>query len=98
MGQFYRVTDTPSDQQVALKYVTRIWRCPMKRFTLMIDFVFISGALTPFVSGAQERVAPFDRLISPRIVLTDGHQGAVSHRQMCPESNDTCRTYLAYTG
>ncbi|MEE2638384.1 MAG: carboxymuconolactone decarboxylase family protein [Acidobacteriota bacterium] len=70
----------------------------MKRFTLMIGFVFISGALTPFVSGAQERVAPFDRLISPRIVLTDGHQGAVSHRQMCPESNDTCRTYLAYTG
>ena len=70
----------------------------MKRLTVMIGFAFVSGALTPLVGGAQDRVAPFDRLTSPRIALPDDHQGAISHRHLCPESNDACRTYRAYTG
>ena len=70
----------------------------MKRFTLMMAFAFVSGAFAPLVSGAQERVAPFDGLTSPRITLPDDHEGAISHRHMCPESNDTCRPYLSYTG
>ena len=96
MGQIWQATDTTLDRPVALKYVKG--RYPMKRLTLMIGVAFISGALTPLVGGAQERVAPSDRLTSPRIALPDDHEGAISHRQMCPESNDTCRTYLAYTG
>ena len=74
MGQVYRATDTKLNRQVALKYVQ--WRCPMKRLTVMIGFAFMSGALTPLVGGAQERVAPFDRLTSPRIALPDDPQGA----------------------
>jgi len=76
----------------------------MKRLTamigafVMIGFAFTSGALTPLVGGAQERVPPFERLTRPRIALPDDHQGAISHRHMCPESNDTCRTYRAYAG
>ena len=70
----------------------------MKRLSLMMAFAFIFGALAPLVSGAQERVAPFDGLTSPRITLPDDHEGAISHRHMCPESNDTCRPYLSYTG
>ena len=70
----------------------------MKQLTVMIGLTFISVALTPLVVGAQERVPPFDRLTSPRITLPDDHQGAISHRHMCPESIDTCRTYRAYTG
>ena len=70
----------------------------MKQLTVTIGFAFISVALTPLVVSAQERVPPFDRLASPRITLPDDHQGAISHRHMCPESNDTCRTYRAYTG
>ena len=70
----------------------------MKHFIAVIGFAFISGTLTPLVGGAQERVAPFDRLTGPRIALPDDHQGAISHRHMCPESNDACRTYRAYVG
>ena len=76
----------------------------MKRLTAMIGafamigFAFTSGALTPLVGSAQERVPPFERLTRPRITLPDDHQGAISHRHMCPESNDTCRTYRAYAG
>ena len=70
----------------------------MKQLTVMVGFAFISVALTPLGGGAQERVPPFDRLTSPRITLPDDHRGAISHRHMCPESNDTCRTYRAYTG
>ena len=70
----------------------------MKRLTLMMAFAFISGAFAPLVSGAQERVAPFDGLASPRITLPDDHEGAISNRDMCPESNNTCRAYLSYTG
>ena len=96
MGRVYQATETKLNRQVALKYVQ--WRCPMKRLTVMIGFAFVSGALTPLVGGAQERVAPFDRLTSPRIALPDDHQGGISHRHLCPDSNDACRTYRAYTG
>ena len=70
----------------------------MKRLTVMIGFMFIAGALAPLVGNAQERVAPFERLTSPRIAIPDDHEGAISHRHMCPESNDACRTYVAYVG
>ena len=70
----------------------------MKRLIVMIGFMFIAGALAPLVGNAQERVAPFERLTSPRIVIPDDHEGAISHRHMCPESNDACRTYVAYVG
>ena len=70
----------------------------MKRLTVMIGFMFIAGALAPLVGNTQERVAPFERLTSPRIAIPDDHEGAISHRHMCPESNDACRTYVAYVG
>ena len=70
----------------------------MKRLTVMIGFMFIAGALAPLVGNAQERVASFERLTSPRIAIPDDHEGAISHRHMCPESNDACRTYVAYVG
>ena len=70
----------------------------MKRLTVMIGFMFMAGALAPLVGNAQERVAPFERLTSPRIAIPDDHEGAISHRHMCPESNDACRTYVAYVG
>ena len=70
----------------------------MKRLTVMIGFMLIAGALAPLVGNAQERVAPFERLTSPRIAIPDDHEGAISHRHMCPESNDACRTYVAYVG
>jgi len=70
----------------------------MIRLTVIIGFACISSVFTPLRGGAQERVAPFDRLTSPRITLPDDHQGAISHRHMCPESNETCRTYRAYAG
>ncbi len=70
----------------------------MKRLTVTIGLFVILGVLTPLVGGAQERAAPFDRLTSPRIAVPEDHQGGISHRHMCPESNDTCRTYRAYTG
>ena len=70
----------------------------MKRLTVMIGFMFMAGALAPLVGNAQERVAPFERLTSPRIAIPDDHEGAISHRHMCPESNDACRTWLAYVG
>ena len=70
----------------------------MKRLTVMIGFMFMAGALAPLVGNAQERVAPFERLTSPRIAIPDNHEGAISHRHMCPESNDACRTYVAYVG
>ena len=70
----------------------------MKRLTVMIGFMFMAGALAPLVGNAQERVAPFERLTSPRIAIPDDHEGAISHRHMCPESNDACRRYVAYVG
>jgi 4-carboxymuconolactone decarboxylase len=70
----------------------------MKRLTVIIGSMFIAGVLAPLVGNAQERVAPFERLTSPRIAIPDGHEGAFSHRHMCPESNDACRTWLAYVG
>ena len=70
----------------------------MKRLTVMIGFMFMAGALAPLVGNAQERVAPFEHLTSPRIAIPDNHEGAISHRHMCPESNDACRTYVAYVG
>ena len=70
----------------------------MKRLTVMIGFMFMAGALAPLVGNAQERVAPFERLASPRIAIPDDHEGEISHRHMCPESDDACRTYVAYVG
>lgn len=70
----------------------------MIRLTVIIGFACISSAFTPLRGVAQERVAPFDRLTMPRITLPDDHQGAISHRHMCPESNETCRMYRAYAG
>ena len=68
----------------------------MKRRTLMIGLTCCFWALTPLVAGAQERVKLFDRLPAPRIAVPDGTQGSISSRQLCPETNDTCRKYRAY--
>ena len=70
----------------------------MKRLTVMIGLSFILGVLTPLVGGAQERVEAFDRLTGPRIALPNDPQGASPLRQLCPENNDTCRKFWAYTG
>ncbi len=70
----------------------------MKLLTVTIGLSVILGVLTPRVGGAQERVEAFDRLTGPRIALPDDPQGASPLRQLCPESNDTCRKYWAYTG
>ena len=70
----------------------------MKRLTVTIGLFVILGVLTPLVGGAQERVEAFDRLTGPRIALPDDPQGESPLRQLCPESNDTCQKYWAYTG
>ena len=70
----------------------------MKRFTIVFGVAVVVAALTPLVGGAQERVKAFDRLTEPRISLPADPQGASPLRQLCPESNETCRKYWAYTG
>ena len=70
----------------------------MKQLIVTLGLAFIVWALTPVVGGAQERVEAFDRLTGQRIALPDDPHGAISTRELCPESNDACRTYRAYTG
>ncbi len=69
----------------------------MKLLTVTIGLSVIFWVLTPLVGDAQERVEVFDRLTGPRIALPDDPQGASPLRQLCPESNDTCRKYWEYT-
>ena len=70
----------------------------MKRFTVVFGVALVVVSLTSLVGGAQERVKAFDRLTEPRIALPDDPQGASPLRQLCPESNETCRKYWAHTG
>ena len=70
----------------------------MTRLALIVSLVLVVLTLAPLVAAAQDRVAPFERLSAPRVTLPDGHEGAISHRHTCPETNDACRTYRAYVG
>ena len=75
----------------------------MRRIAMAVGVTLVCGvfAATATVASAQEpgasRVAPFEHLGAPRIMLPDD-VGEGPMRELCPDGTEMCRRYWDYTG